>query len=187
MLARLYSFKFIISFALLWLGALAYGLAIYSTHVYRNHAVESQIESLQSLLRHESDEAIQELYDNQKLFALKLQSEAPFQDALKNRDAAGMEAWLGESYSRYQIASGLFRLKAIIVRDLSGGIFAQSSDGGLDSYTGCPTVLKSIGGLLIRRLKPSYSLCSFDGQLYSEVLIPIGTFECTVCAWRRSL
>ena len=177
MLARLYSFKFIISFALLWLAALAYGLAIYSTHVYRNHAVESQIESLQSQLRQESAEAIQELYDNQKLFALKLQSEAPFQDALKNRDAAGMEAWLGESYSRYQIASGLFRLKAIVVRDLSGGIFAQSSDGGLGSYTGCPTVLKSIGGALIRPLKPSYSLCSFDGQLYSEVLMPVGGME----------
>ena len=44
MLDRLYSFKFIISLALLWLGALAYGLAIYSTHVYRNQAIETQIE-----------------------------------------------------------------------------------------------------------------------------------------------
>ena len=106
MLTRLYSFKFIISCALLWLGALAYGLAIYSTHVYRSHAIETQIESLQTLLKHESYEATQELYDKQKLFALKLQSEAPFQEALQNRDVAGMEAWLGESYSRYQVASG---------------------------------------------------------------------------------
>ena len=177
MLERLYSFKFIISCAMLWLGALAYGLAIYSTHVYRSHAIETQIESLQTLLKHESYEATQELYDKQKLFALKLQSEAPFQDALKNRDVAGMEAWLGESYSRYQVASGLLKLKAIIVRDLSGELFAQSSDDGSNRYTGCPLALKSNGGTLIRLLKPSYSLCSFDGQLYSEVLMPVGALE----------
>ena len=44
MLSRIYSFKFIIGFALLWLGALAYGLAIYSTQVYRDHAIEAQID-----------------------------------------------------------------------------------------------------------------------------------------------
>ena len=146
MLNRLYSFKFIISFALLWLGALAYGLAIYSTHVYRNHAIETQVESLQSLLQHEAAEAIQELYDKQKLFGLKLQSEAPFRDALEKRDSAEMKSWLGESYNRYQEAPSWFKLKAIIVRDLSGDIFAQISDDGLQAYKGCPTALESIGG-----------------------------------------
>jgi len=173
-LTRLYSFKFIISVALLWLGVLAYGLAIYSTHVYRNHAIETQVESLQSMLQHEAGEAILELYDKQELFGLKLQSEAPFQDALEKRDRAGMEAWLGESYNRYQEALGWFRLKTIIVRDLSGDILAQISDDGLQTYKGCPTALESLGGPLIRLLKPSYTLCSFDAQLYSEVLMPAG-------------
>ena len=177
MLARLYSFKFIISCALLWLGALAYGLAIYSTHVYRNHAIETQIESMQSVLKHEAGEAILELYDKQKLIALKLENEAPFQDALAKRDVVGMKAWLGESYNRYQDAPGWFRLKAIVVRDLSGDIFAQISDDGLQSYTGCPTALESIGGSSIRLLKPGYSLCSFEAQLYSEVLMPVGDQE----------
>ncbi len=177
MLDRLYSFKFIISFALLWLGALAYGLAIYSTHVYRNHAIETQIESMQLVLQHEAGEEIQELYDKQKVFGLKLQSEAPFQDALEKRDGVGMEAWLVESYNRYQDTPGWFRLKAIILRDLAGEIFAQVSDDGLQGYAGCPTALESIGGSLIRLLKPSYSLCSFDDQLYSEVLMPVGDSE----------
>ena len=180
MLARLYSFKFIISFALLWLGALAYGLAIYSTHVYRNHAIETQIDSMQSLLKRESSEAIQELVDNQKMFALQLKSEAQFQGALKNRDVASMEAWLEESYNRHQVESGPFRLKAIIVRDLSGDIFAQSSDDGSTSYTGCPMVLESIGGSSSQQLKPSYLLCSFEGQLYSDVLMPLGDQEAEV-------
>ncbi len=177
MFSRLYSFKFIIGFALLWLGALAYGLAIYSTQVYRGHAIESQVESLQSRLAHESGEAIQALYDRQKQFALRLQSEAPFQDALKQGDEAGMEAWLGESYTRYQVSRGELKLKAIIVRDLSGEIFAHSSDDGLKSYAGCPTVVELMGGSPDRLSKPVYSLCSFDDRLLSEVLVPIRTLE----------
>lgn len=177
MLSRIYSFKFIIGFALLWLGALAYGLAIYSTQVYRDHAIQAQIDSLQTTLEHESAEAIQQLYDKQKQFAFKLQSEAPFKAALEERDTAQMQAWLGESYSRYQVASGEFKLKAIIVRDLSGEIFAHSSDDGLNSYGGCPTALESIGGPLVRLLKPRYVLCSFDANLFSEVLVPVGALE----------
>ena len=83
MLSRIYSFKFIIGFALLWLGALAYGLAIYSTHVYRDQAIEAQLESIQSLLEYESSEAIQQLYDSQQAFALKLQAETPFRQSLE--------------------------------------------------------------------------------------------------------
>jgi len=177
MLSRIYSFKFIIGFALLWLGALAYGLAIYSTHVYRGHAIEAQIETLQEMLEHESSLAIENLYQQQKQFAFKLLNEAPFRRALERRDKAGMEAWLSESYSRYQVASGMFRLKTIVVRDLTGEIFAQSSDDGLHSYGGCPEVLAPIGGSLIRLLKPEYGVCSFDGQLFTEVLVPVGTLE----------
>jgi len=176
-LSRLYSFKFIIGFALLWLGALAYGLAIFSTQVYREQAVQLQVESLQSTLAHESREAVQELYAKQKQFAFKLQSEAPFLEALENRDPDAMRDWLGQSYTRYQVAAGDFRLRTIVVRDLSGQIFAQSSDDGLNTYGGCPTALESIGGSLIRLLKPKYVLCSFDNQLFTEALVPVGTLE----------
>ena len=177
MLSRLYSFKFIIGFALLWLGALAYGLAIFSTQVYREQAIQLQVETLQSTLAHESQEAIEELYAKQKQFAFKLLSEAPFLAALENRDAEAMRDWLGQSYTRYQVATGDFQLKTIVVRDLSGKIFAQSSDDGLNTYGGCPTALESIGGSLIRLLKPKYVLCSFDNLLFTEVLVPVGTLE----------
>ena len=168
MLARLYSFKFIISAALLWLGALAYGLAIYSTHVYRNHAIETQIESLQIVLERESRTAIQELADQQKLFALQLQSEAPFLETLKTRDGADMEAWLAARYEGSLEASNAFRLKNIIVRDLSGSILAQISDDGF-GYTGCPIAHESISASSSQPLKPTSLLCSFDGQLYSDL------------------
>ncbi len=177
MLGRLYSFKFIIGFALLWLGALAYGLAIYSTHVYRSHAITTQVESLATMLELESSQTIERLYQRQNQFALRLQGEAPFLDALAQSDSGKMVKWLGDSYSRYRAASGEFRLKAIIVRDLSGEIFAQSSDDGSNSYGGCPTALESIGGSLVRLVKPLYVLCSFDRQLFSEVLLPVGELE----------
>jgi hypothetical protein len=85
-LSRLYSLKFIIGAALLWLGALAYGLAIYSTQVYREHALQTQIETLQGELELESSESIQDLYDRLKVFALRLQGEAPFKQALAAGD-----------------------------------------------------------------------------------------------------
>ncbi|MDH3219142.1 MAG: EAL domain-containing protein [Gammaproteobacteria bacterium] len=176
-LSRIYSFKFIIGFALLWLGALAYGLAIYSTQVYREHAIEAQVDALQSMLEREALEAVQELYENQQQFAFKLQNEAPFRTALEQRDVATMEAWLAESNSRYRVATGLFKLRAVVVRDLAGEIFARSSDDELEGYGGCPTALDAIGGSLIRLLKPRYALCSFDGNLLSEVLVPVGSRE----------
>jgi diguanylate cyclase (GGDEF)-like protein/PAS domain S-box-containing protein len=177
MMSRLYSFKIIIGTALLWLGALAYGLAIYSTQVYRDHAIQVQVETLQTQLEKESDEAIQDLYDRVKLFALRLQTETPFEQALASRDQVAMEAWLAKSYTRYQMSRGLFKLKAILVRDLSGAIFAQSSADGLNSYAGCAKVLESLGGSLIRVLKPRYALCTFDNRLFGEVLVPVGTLE----------
>ncbi|MDC1286446.1 EAL domain-containing protein [Gammaproteobacteria bacterium] len=177
MLSRLYSFKVIIGTALLWLGVLAYGLAIYSTQVYRDHAIQVQLDSLQIQLEQESSEAIQNLYDSVKLFALRLHTESPFEQAYASQDRAAMEAWLAKSYTRYQMSRGLFKLKAIIVRDLSGEIFAQSSVDGTNSYSGCAEVLKSLGRSLIRMLKPKYALCTFDNRLFAEVLVPVGTLE----------
>ena len=177
MLARLYSFKFIIGAALLWLGVLAYGLAIYSTYVYRDHAIETQLQTLETQLERETQNAIQDLYDKIRVFALGLQTEATFKQALVNRDRAAMEAWLGQSYSRNQASSGQFLLQAVIVRDLNGDIFAQSSADGLNNYAGCSEVLTSIGGSLVRLLQPKYSLCSFESRLFSEVLLPVGAHE----------
>ncbi len=177
MLARVYSLKFIISVALLSLGALAYGLAIYSTQVYRGHAVENQMESLQQLLDMQSRDTIGMHQDRLKRFAYRLQSEAPFVDALAAEDSDGLESWLAESYTRYQNTAGDLHLKSIVVRDLAGDVFAQSSDDGVRDYSGCPALLEGISGSLIRLLKPAYGLCSYQGTPYTEVLVPVGTLE----------
>ena len=177
MLARLYSFKFIISIALVWLGLLAYGLAFYSTHVYRDQAINNQVQSLQSILEMKSREVIDDLYDEQKRFAYRLQNESAFRQALTTGDSAAMSAWLDQSYNRFQESTGLFRLRALIVRNLDGEIFALSSDDGLNSYSGCPKLLETIEGRLVRLLKPRYALCSHQNNFFAEVLIPVGILQ----------
>ncbi|MEM7564303.1 MAG: EAL domain-containing protein [Pseudomonadota bacterium] len=177
MFSRVYSFKFIIGVALLWMGALAYGLAIYSTQVYRDHAVSNKMDSLQSLLELQIRETIADMHERQKQFALQLQGEPVFRKALESGDKNKMEGHLQAAFNRYPIAAGEFSPKTMVVRDLSGEIFAQHSDRDSLRYSGCSLALENIGGLVIQQLKPSYTLCTFEGQLYSEVLVPIGTFE----------
>jgi diguanylate cyclase (GGDEF)-like protein/PAS domain S-box-containing protein len=173
MLGRLYSFKIIIGIALLWLVVLAYGLAIYSTQVYREHAIETQVEMLQNQLERESRNVLDDLNDRISFFATQLQRDAQFLDALEKRDRAAMEARLQKSYSHYRSSGGQFMIEAIVVRDLDGEVFAHSSVDGLNTYGGCSELLQAIGGSLVRLVKPRYSLCSFDNRLFSEALVPI--------------
>ena len=177
MLSRLYSFKLIVGAALLLLGMLACGLAYYSTQVYRNYAVEARLETLENQLEHETAEAVQELYDEVKLFALRLQGEQPFVEALERGDQAALQEWLEKSYRRYPVSRGLFDLEAIIVRDLTGQVLTRSAVDELAAYPGCAELLESVQGSLIRLVKPKYALCSFEERLLGEVLIPVGTLE----------
>ncbi len=175
MLSRFYSFKLIIILALLWLTLLAFGLAYYSTQIFRNLAVENQLESLQTILAVKSQDIIEDLYDNQKRFAFKLQSEEPFVNALRDQNSEAMISWLGKSFRRYFVASGQFDLKSIIVRNQIGEIIAEVGDDYQRPYSGCPVVMGGIGESDLTNLKPRYALCSFEGDLYSEALVPIGT------------
>ena len=43
--------------------------------------------------------------------------------------------------------------------------------------SGCHTALVSIARPPLPLLKPSHSLCSFDDQLYAELLVPVGKLE----------
>ncbi len=177
MLSRLYSFKLIIILALLWLSLLTFGLAYYSTQIYRDLAIENQRDSLQTILAVKSQDIIEDLYETQKRFAFKLQNETPFITALQNQDSIAMLSWLEKSFERYFVASGQFQLKSIVVRNLNGDVFAAANDDSLQSYSGCPVLLGGISLSEPIQVKPRYVLCSFEGNLYSEVLVPIGALD----------
>ncbi len=176
MLARLYSFKFIIGAALLWLGTLAYGLAIYSTQVYRDQAIDHQRQSLEFLLEIETRSAVEDLYAELDLFAFWLHSAPEFRQALAAGDGQRLESWLSRSFAIYPNASDQLRLKSIAVRDLSGDVIAHTSDDGLRGYWGCAAAPRG-GGDALRLIDPRHSLCSRSGGLFTEVVTPAGNVE----------
>ncbi len=176
MLARLYSFKFIISAALLWLGALAYGLAIYSTQVYRGQALEHQRQSLESLLEIETRAAVEDLFAEIDQFAFWLRGAPEFQQALAAGDGPRLESWLSRSFALYPNAADELRLKSIAVRDLSGEIVAHASDDGIRNYWGCAPAPQG-GGDALRLIDPRRTLCGRSGGLFTEVVTPVGNAE----------
>ncbi len=176
MFTRLYSFKVIIGAALLWLGALAYGLAIYSTHVYRGQAIEHQRQSLESLLEIETRSAIEDLYAELDRFAFWLRGAPEFRQALAARDVQQLESWLSRSFALYPNATDQLHLKSIAVRDLSGQVVAHASDDGIRNYWGCALAPQGDGDAL-RLIDPRHSLCSRSGGLFTEVVIPAGNAE----------
>ena len=128
MLARIYSFKLIVCLILLWLTLLAYGLAIYSSRVYRNLALENQVESLLSVIKLETQEAIDFLFDKQNRFVFNLQKGSDFLEALNDTDRNHLKSWLDQNFYRYIDNTENLRLKALIVRDLKGEIIAGVGD-----------------------------------------------------------
>ncbi len=170
---RLYSFKLIIGIALLWLALLAYGLAFYSTQVYRELAVEEKTENLQVMLETKSLEIVDSLYKRQIHFALWLQNKISFKQALTDPNGDRLRTWVSENFDKLATNTDRFRLKSVIIRDLDGEILAGASDNSQQSYNGCIVTLKAIIGAGFNRQISKNALCSHENNLYTEILTPI--------------
>jgi len=156
---RLYSFKLIIGIAVLWLALLAYGLAFYSTQVYRELAVEDKSESLKIMLETKSREIVDSLYERQIRFGLLLQNKNSFKQALKNPNRDRLRTWVTENFDHLARDADKFRLKSMIFRNLDGEILAEASDNG-QTYYGCILTLNAINE------------ASFNRQISKNVLRP---------------
>ncbi|RLA12668.1 MAG: hypothetical protein DRQ59_07050, partial [Gammaproteobacteria bacterium] len=175
MLARFYSFKLIACLILLWATLLAFGLVIYSSQVYRNLALENQVESLRSIIELESLEVIEYLYDEQNQFVFNLQEESAFLEALENPDSGRLKYRLEQSFDRYIGDNEKLRLRAVIVHDLDGKVIAEVDDGSLQPYSTCIQALRNISSAAFKGERPKQSLCTFEDNLYAEVLMAIGS------------
>jgi diguanylate cyclase (GGDEF)-like protein/PAS domain S-box-containing protein len=173
--ARFYSFKLIISLALLWLILLAYGLAFYSTQVYRELVIGNQTESLQRMLEVESRHIIDSLHQQQNRFALELQNNNAFRRALNDADEGRLQSWLKANFDSMTKAADKFRLKSVIIRNLEAGIVAQASDDKLQAYSGCIVMLKAISRAGLNHPISKNALCSYEDNLYSETLSLVDT------------
>ena len=172
---RFYSFKVIIGAALLCLTVLAYGLAFYSTQVYRELVVENQTESLQLALEAASREMLDSLYEQQNRFALELQNKKSFRQALNDPDKGRLKSWLTKNFDSMAMDTDKFHLKSVIIRNLQGGILARVSDDNLQAYSGCIVILNAISEASFNRQISKNALCTYENNLYAEILLPIDT------------
>jgi diguanylate cyclase (GGDEF)-like protein/PAS domain S-box-containing protein len=152
---------------------LACGLAYYSTLVYRELAVGNQTESLQVLLEAESRQVLDNLHQQQIRFALELQNKDSFRRALNDPDENRLKSWLTKNFDRIVKDIDNFRLKSLIIRNREGEIIAQASDDNLQAYGGCVVIQNAIREASFSRPISRNTLCSYKGDLYSEILTPI--------------
>jgi diguanylate cyclase (GGDEF)-like protein/PAS domain S-box-containing protein len=155
------------------LALLAYGLAFYSTQVYRELAVENKTESLQVMLKTKSREIVDSLYERQIHFASWLQNTNSFKQALTDPNGNRLRTWVSENFDKLATNTEKFRLKSVIIRDLDGGILAEAGDSSLQSYSGCIVTLNAINQASFDRQISKNSLCSHKNNLYTEILTPI--------------
>lgn len=178
MLWRQSGIKTITILGMVLLALIAFVLSWYSSEVFHEVALDAQQQSNQSLLKLKTHESIRTLYERQKLFAYKLQNETKFRNALAAGDTGAIEDWLINSFSRGFATSGEIRLKAIILRSLENDIVAEAHEDNDLSYSGCPLVIDQVTRSTgYNSLKPKYVTCSFDGDLYAEVVVPIGSLR----------
>jgi len=170
---RHYSFKLIITGAILCLILLVYGLAFHSTQVYRELLVENQTEALESLLAIKTRDIIERSREVQKEFAFIMQSQPQFISALDDLDSIRMEAWMVQYFAEQTETNPRLNLETVVVRNLDGKVISQASDIQLLGFTGCPGPYSAISETSENTLKPRYTLCKFDGGFYSEVLLPV--------------
>lgn len=177
MIKNHYSLKLIIAVAMVAMIALVYVLVFQSAQTYRKIAVDNQIEALQSLLAVKSQDIIDHSRDEQRDFAFTMQNQAQFLKALEQEDNIHLEAWMLQYFAeQIELNPGL-RLKAIVVRDMGGGVISQASDTDLLGFNGCPAQQVSAGESLTNELKPKFTLCEFESRYFSEVMVPVDRFK----------
>ncbi|MCP3690181.1 MAG: hypothetical protein GY784_17390, partial [Gammaproteobacteria bacterium] len=138
MLIWRYSFKLIVLVAMSGLIMLVYGQGFHSAQVFRELAVENQTEALQMLVALKTNDLIEQVRHQQKGFALALQSQPQFMQALDRLDKTRLQAWMLQYFAeQLEVDPGL-NLKTLIVRGPGGAILSRASDKDLPGFNGCP-------------------------------------------------
>ncbi len=172
-LSRLYSFKMVIIVALLLVGSLSYGLAIYSTTVHRDQSVLNQTQSLQAVIELHSREVVVKHQLQKQRFAEMLLGLEDFRDAIETADTGIMDQILEYQLLNIPDSYDYFEVSAVLVRNLEGAEIAGMRQPQAARYQGCATVLAGLGAGIIRQVEPVDALCGFEDALYSELMIPV--------------
>lgn len=175
---RLLGIKNITLFGMFLLIVLAFALAWFTSQLYQQFAIQNEQRSIQELLKLETHERVQALYQKQKDFAYRLQNEKPFVDALQNADNKKLQQWLQQSFNRMQAATGQIHFKSLLFRDVNGEVISGAFEDDLEPYSGCPLVIDQISASKsVDNFKSKSALCSYDQQLMSEVVVSVGVIK----------
>ena len=164
-----------------FIGLVGLLLVMTTEHIYRKFALEHQENAFEVLLSIKTTDFINELIKHQKELGFRLQTEAEFKTAYKERNNSDLVFWLDQEFNRYFVTIGLLKLEKIIIYDESLNKLTASERGISMSNTGmvpCHALIKSVQNLAIaKRLKPHSQICLFDGRPLLSTLVSIGSLR----------
>ncbi len=175
---RLFGIKVITLLGLVLLALLAFTLSAFAISSYQQLAREGLQQSTRELLRLRSQQHVQQLYDKQKYFAYRLQTEQSFRQALQQGNYEDLQALLQPTFERMRSRSDGMHLRSILIRDLNGEVLAASHQQDTSVYNGCPLIIdrvRSASGT--QRLKAKYALCQDRNMPMTEVVVSIGSLK----------
>lgn len=178
MRTSLFGIKIITLFGMALLTVLAFGLTWFSSQSYLRMATLNQLQTNQHFLQLETHRLLQSLFNKQKIFAYRLQTENPFRQAIAAKNIHDIEAWLRLSFKRFYASNGLIHFRSILLRDVNGELMAAAYEEGSTHYSGCPLIIDRISGTTgANSLKPKYVTCSRYNELMAEVVVSVGSLK----------
>ncbi len=178
MLSRLFGIRAIALIGMIVLTFLAMGLAWYSSTTYERFAFEHQLQSSSNVLSIKTHQLLRELNQRQKQFSYQLQNEEKFRQAFAVSNLSALSEFLQKSFSQVYNNGGLIHFKTLLIRDPQGLIITAAHEDIESRYMGCPVLVDQIKKLTgSQRIKPRFALCSYDGELYAEAMLSIGSLK----------
>lgn len=164
-------------FTILLMGLITIALVLVSKELYSKHAIETQRNAFNEIIRIKTDDLLAELEKNAGRLGLEIQGDPTFRQHFQARETAAMTALLDDRFNQYYVTADILDLARIEVWDNNYSVVTVAANGAevpaLDADCDSPQNIaaRRVG---TARLKPSVSLCSAASQPYMSVTVPIG-------------
>jgi len=160
-------FRILLAITLLGVGSLL--LIYFSTEYYLSQSELQAKNEFSDILEIRSYDFIEKLTEIQKDQALKLQQEAPFRKAYKEKNTQALSDWLQQSFNRYFVTAEVIDLVDIVIFDKTLNYVTSAKK---DSQHICSVIINTASQRQgSAKLKPLASLCE-NGKF--GVLVAIG-------------
>ena len=161
---------------ILSMGLFTIALILVTGEVYRQLAVDSQQQTLASVIAVESDQAIQTLGEKSRQLGLDIQQHPDIHTALQNHTGQQILS-LADQFNRFFVTAGVLKLEAVWLLDPDFNTigFASRHAHNPRNAPQCPQLLddarKRVGH---SRLQAISRLCVYRGQSMYAQILPVG-------------